>query len=103
MFSIKNRVYDGINNNIKNISTVRLPIRFCIVLSRNLSLVFSLISTHKVPWDDITQGKTALTGTVMFDMQFIVTSRLSREKHNVLRILRKNAERSDVERFLLEA
>ena len=39
----------------------------------------------------------------MFDMQFIVTSRLGKEKHNVLRILRKNAERSDVEKFILEA
>ncbi len=44
-----------------------------------------------------------ITDNVMFDMQFIVTSRMDGEKHRVLRILRRNAERSDVERFLLEA
>ena len=42
---------------IKSISTVRLLVRCYIVLSRNLSLIFSLISTRKVLWVDIKQGK----------------------------------------------
>ena len=46
------------NRIIKNNSTVRLPIRCYSVLSRNLSLVFSLTSTRKVLWDVIIQGKT---------------------------------------------
>ena len=62
-----------------------------------------LLKKKGVFFEEKYPGIYYITGNVMFDMQFIVTSRLGKEKHNVLRILRKNAERSDVEKFILEA
>jgi len=62
-----------------------------------------LLKKKGIYFEEKYPGIYFITGNVMFDMQFIVTSRLGKEKHNVLRILRKNAERSDVEKFILEA
>lgn len=62
-----------------------------------------LLRVKGICFEERYPGIYYITGNVMFDMQFVVTSRLGKEKHNVLRILRKNAERSDVEKFLLEA
>ena len=62
-----------------------------------------LLKEKGICFEERYPGIYYITGNVMFDMQFIVTSRLGKEKHNVLRILRKNAERSDVEKFILEA
>ncbi|MBQ8945469.1 MAG: hypothetical protein IJ058_01520 [Lachnospiraceae bacterium] len=61
------------------------------------------LEKNGISFEEKYPGIYYITGNVMFAMQFIVTSRLDREKHNVLRILRRNAERSDVEKFILEA
>ena len=44
-----------------------------------------------------------LIGNPLFEMQYIVTTGLDKEKHATLRILREQAEKEDVKRFLFEA
>jgi CRISPR/Cas system CSM-associated protein Csm2 small subunit len=44
-----------------------------------------------------------VTNNLRFPVQVIVTSRLSKEAHSCLRILTNNADKDDVERFLLQA
>jgi CRISPR/Cas system CSM-associated protein Csm2 small subunit len=44
-----------------------------------------------------------VTNNLLFLVQVIVTSRLSKEAHSCLRILTNNAEKDDVERFLEQA
>ena len=42
-------------------------------------------------------------GNTLFDVQIIVMSQLSPEKHSAYRILSRNAEQADITRFLAEA
>ena len=49
------------------------------------------------------KGIYYVTGKVMFPVQIVVTSQLDKRLHSSLRVLSENAERDDVERFLLES
>jgi CRISPR/Cas system CSM-associated protein Csm2 small subunit len=49
------------------------------------------------------KGIYYVTNNLLFLVQVIVTSRLSKEAHSCLRILTNNAEKDDVERFLEQA
>ena len=94
-------LYKGLGKHVNEIPAEEITLT--LIREAHPRELFKMLEGYGVSASEKYKGIYYLTGNTVFDTQIIVTRELDGNKHASLKILSKNAQESDVRKFLEEA